>query len=164
MALRVTTAVDYATRAMIYLACLPEHGLALRSEIAEAQHIPASFMAKILRSLVRARLLKSSRGVHGGFSLARPTDDINLLEIVEAIEGPLSLINCVPDPAGCAMSKDCPACAVWLRVQESIRDALRATTLEALVSTPRRNGSVERVAEVVETAAPRCHVVELKVG
>ena len=164
MALRVTTAVDYATRAMIYLACLPEGGLALRSEIAEAQHIPASFMAKILRSLVRARLLKSSRGVHGGFSLARPTDDVNLLEIVEAIEGPLSLINCVPDPSGCAMSNDCPACSVWLAVQETIRDTLRATTLENLVSTPRRNGGVARMVASDEGDAPQCHVVEMKAG
>jgi hypothetical protein len=71
MGLRVTTAADYAIRAMIHLACLPEGGLALRSEIAEAQAIPASFMAKILRSLVRARLLRSSRGVNGGFSTAQ---------------------------------------------------------------------------------------------
>ena len=163
MALRVTTAVDYATRAMIYLACLPEGGLALRSEIAEAQHIPASFMAKILRSLVRARLLNSSRGVHGGFALAKATEEINLLEIVEAIEGPLSLIDCVPDPAGCSMAKDCPACAVWLSVQEGIRDNLRSTTLEALVSTPRRNGSVQHWVSA-EGPTPQCHVVEPQAG
>jgi len=144
MGLRLTSAADYAVRAMIHLSCLPDGGIALRSEIAEAQNIPTSFMAKILRSLVRARLLRSSRGVNGGFSLARPTAEINMLEIVEAIEGPLSLTECVPTPSGCEWSTDCPASSVWLKVQDAMRDTLRKTTLEDLVSTPRRNGSVAR--------------------
>jgi len=140
--LRLTSAADYAIRAMIYLSCLPDGGIALRSEIAESQNIPTSFMAKILRSLVRARLLKSSRGVNGGFSLARHTGEISMLEIVEAIEGPLALTECVPSPTGCEWSADCPASYVWMKVQENVKDTLRATTLEDLVSTPRRNGSV----------------------
>ena len=138
----MTSAADYAIRAMIHLACLADGGVALRSEIAEAQYIPTSFMAKILRSLVRARLLRSSRGVNGGFSLARPAAEINMLEIVEAIEGPLALTDCVPTPTGCGWSMDCPASAVWLKVQDSMKQTLRATTLEDLVSTPRRNGRV----------------------
>jgi Rrf2 family protein len=144
MALRVTAAVDYATRAMIHLACVPEGRMALRSEIADAQNIPNSFIAKILRSLVRARLLRSARGVHGGFALSRPAEEISFRQIVEAIEGPLSIIACVPDPAGCAISRNCPACSVWQRVQCRIEDVLESTTLETLVSTPRRNGRVEQ--------------------
>jgi Rrf2 family protein len=116
--------------------------VALRSEIAEAQKIPTSFMAKILRSLVRARLLRSSRGVNGGFALARPAAEINMLEIVEAIEGPLALTDCTPTPAGCAWAQECPASTVWTRVQDGMRGALRESTLEELVSTPRRNGRV----------------------
>jgi Rrf2 family protein len=142
MGLRLTSAADYAIRAMIHLACLADGGVALRSEIAEAQYIPTSFMAKILRSLVRARLLRSSRGVNGGFSLARPAAEINMLEIVEAIEGPLALTDCVPTPSGCGWSTDCPASAVWLKVQDAMKDTLKGTTLEDLVSTPRRNGRV----------------------
>lgn len=144
MGLRFTSAADYAIRAMIHLGCLPDGGVSLRSEIAEAQNIPTSFMAKILRSLVRARLLRSSRGVNGGFSLARPAAEINMLEIVEAIEGRLSLMDCVPDPAGCAWVMDCPASSVWMKVQENMKQTLRSTTLEDLVSTPRRNGRVDR--------------------
>jgi len=127
---------------MIHLACLPDGGVALRSEIAEAQYIPTSFMAKILRSLVRARLLRSSRGVNGGFSLARPAAEVNMLEIVEAIEGPLALTDCVPNPSGCGWAADCPASSVWLKVQDAVKETLKATTLEDLVSTPRRNGRV----------------------
>ena len=142
MGLKLTSAADYAVRAMIHLSCLPEGGVALRSEIANAQNIPTSFMAKILRSLVRARLLRSSRGVNGGFALALSPSEINMLDIVEAIEGPLSLTDCTPSPAGCVWAMDCPASSVWIRVQDNIKQTLRETTLEDLVSTPRRNGRV----------------------
>jgi Rrf2 family protein len=137
---------------MIHLACLPDGGVALRSEIAEAQYIPTSFMAKILRSLVRARLLRSSRGVNGGFALARPAAEINMLEIVEAIEGPLALTDCVPNPSGCGWSVDCPASTVWAKVQNNVKGTLKSTSLEDLVSTPRRNG---RVSQASRTKAAR---------
>jgi Rrf2 family protein len=143
MALRLTNAADYAVRSMLYIASLPEGRVVLRSEVAETQKIPSSFMAKILRGLVRAGLLRSSRGVHGGFALARPASEINLLEVVEAIEGPVALTQCIPDPNACEHSANCPANAVWVRVQDKIGEVLRAATLEDLVSVPRRNGRVE---------------------
>jgi len=143
MALRLTNAADYAVRSMLYIASLPEGRVVLRSEVAETQKIPSSFMAKILRGLVRAGLLRSSRGVHGGFALARPASEINLLDVVEAIEGPVALTQCIPDPDACEHSANCPANAVWVRVQEKIGEVLQAATLEELVSVPRRNGRVE---------------------
>jgi Rrf2 family protein len=142
MALKLTKADDYAVRAMIHLACLPDGRMAMRSEIAEAQGIPSSFMAKILRSLVRAGLLRSSRGVNGGFALARGAAEVNLLEIVEAIEGSLNVSACVPDPGCCPLSCECPAAPVWFHVQESIQQILEGTSLETLVSTRRRNGRI----------------------
>ena len=142
MALRLTNAGDYAIRSMIFIASLPEDAVVLRSEICETQNIPSSFMAKILRSLVRAQLLRSTRGVNGGFSLAKDASEITLLDILEAIEGPLALTDCVPNPEDCQHSGNCPANAVWARVQNSIREILRGSTLEDLVSAPRRNKRV----------------------
>jgi Rrf2 family protein len=142
MALRLTNAGDYAIRSMIFIASLPEDAVVLRSEICESQKIPSSFMAKILRSLVRAQLLRSTRGVNGGFSLAKVPSEITLLHVLEAIEGPLSLTDCVPNSEECAHSANCPANSVWARVQESIKEILRGTTLEDLVSAPRRNNRV----------------------
>jgi Rrf2 family protein len=124
---------------MIHIAATADGAVSLRSDIAEAQGIPPSFMAKILRSLVRARLLRSSRGVHGGFSLARPASRITLLDVVEAIEGPLSLTNCTPDPAGCPRSAGCPTTAVWLEVQQKMAEVLRNTSVESLLSVQKRN-------------------------
>jgi len=148
MGLRLTKADDYAVRAMIHLACLPDGRVAMRHEIAEAQGIPSSFMAKILRSLVRARLLHSSRGVNGGFGLARPAADISLLDIIESIEGPLNLVDCTS--GDCELSCDCPAAPVWGRVQNSLKEILGGASLEELVSTPRRHG---RVVDMPKVAA-----------
>jgi Rrf2 family protein len=142
MALRLTNAGDYAIRSMIFIASLPEDAVVLRSEICESQKIPSSFMAKILRSLVRAQLLRSTRGVNGGFSLAKSPAEISLLDVLEAIEGPLSLTDCVPTPDECAHSANCPANSVWMKVQESIKKILNGTTLEDLVSAPRKHNRV----------------------
>jgi Rrf2 family protein len=142
MGLRLTNAADYAVQAMIHLACLPEDGAALSAEIARAQGIPPSFMAKILRSLVRAGLLKSTRGSHGGFALARSACEVSLLDVVEAIEGPLSLVDCLESPCGCQLADECPAQPVWLNVQSRMAEILRAATLEQLVSAPRRGRGV----------------------
>ena len=139
MGLRLTRAADYAVRGMMHLGSIREGGVALSDEIAEAQHIPPSFMAKILRQLVKSGLLRSARGVNGGFGLARTAAEINLLDIVEAVEGPIHLTDCAPDPEHCALSHDCPASSVWLEVQLRMTGLLRETTLEALLSAPRRN-------------------------
>jgi Rrf2 family protein len=145
MGLNLTSAGDYAMRAMIYIACLPEGSVVLRSQISESEGIPSSFMAKILRRLVQARLLDSSRGVNGGFSLARSPSEISMLDIVEAIEGPLNLTLCSSEAEGCSRSRDCPASLVWPLVQDSLRSTLGGVSLESLASAPRRNGRVSCV-------------------
>ena len=152
MGLKVTKANDYAIRAMIHLACLPPERVALRSQIAEAQDIPSSFMAKILRNLVRAGLLRSSRGVNGGFALARPAAEITMLDVVEAIEGPLQLLDCVPDATRCIHARKCPAGPVWTEVQAGIRRILGATSLEQLVSAPMRRGRLVSLPQPVAAA------------
>jgi Rrf2 family protein len=142
MSLRLTRAGDYAIRAMIHLGSLPEGGVALKDDVAITESIPSSFMAKILRQLVKGGLLRSARGVNGGFGLSRPATEINLLQIVEAIEGPITLTECSPDPENCTRAHDCPASSVWFEVQKQMTGLLERTTLEALVSAPRKNRKV----------------------
>ncbi len=146
MGMSLTSAADYAIRAMIHIACLPERSVVLRSEIADAQSIPSSFMAKILRRLVQARLLNSSRGVRGGFSLARSASQITLLDIVEAIEGSLSITQCSNGSDSCPWACECPASLVWPMVQRSLRETLGSVSVEALASAPRRNGRVAQLS------------------
>jgi len=154
MGLKVTRATDYAIRAMIHLACLPEDAQALRDDVARSQGIPSSFMAKILRNLVQARLLVSSRGVNGGFALAGPASDITLLQIVEAVEGPIAIVTCVEGGSGCVRTRECPAAPVWATVQESVRSILGSTSVEDLVSAPRRNGRVTMIPRMRAVNCP----------
>jgi Rrf2 family protein len=155
MALRLTAAADYAIRAMIHIACIPEGSPAMGHDVARMQGIPHSFMAKILRRLVGGGLLRSTRGAHGGFFLARPATQLNLLEVVEAIEGPLTLTTCSSGPGGCQWAPDCPASAVWHQVQEQMADVLRSSTLESMVCMPRKNGKVAmHTGALRETSSP----------
>jgi Rrf2 family protein len=108
----------------------------MRGEIAQAQRVPPDFVAKILQSLVHAGLLSSHRGSGGGFRLARPRNEISLLSIVEAIEGPLAVVACSsPDGGECDHAGLCPAHRVWRQVQAGIAEVLEKATLESLVGS-----------------------------
>lgn len=137
MALRLTQAVDYAIRSMLYIASFPEDRWVLRSEIAHAEEIPYSFTAKILRSLVHGGLLRSSRGAHGGFALSRPASEISLRQVYESIEGRISLVQ---ETEAASAHSSGPAQAVWHDVERQIVETLEGVSLESLASAPRRAG------------------------
>jgi len=137
VALRLTQAVDYAVRAMVYISSFPEGRWVLRAEIAQAEEIPYSFTAKILRSLVHGGLLRSSRGAHGGFALSRAASEISLREVYEAIEGRISLAQ---DPDAACTHSSGPAHAVWHDIESRIVETLDAVSVESLASAPRRAG------------------------
>jgi Rrf2 family protein len=105
--MQITRQADYAVRAMMYLAQLgPEHRAATGT-IAQEKSIPPSFLAKIVSQLSVAGLLQTSRGARGGVSLAKPAEAITLLDVVEAIDGPILLNDCVGDISACAYDDDC---------------------------------------------------------
>src|SRR5574338_587553 len=99
--MQITRQADYALRAMYYLSKLEPTERAATSLIAEEQRIPPSFLAKIISQLSIAGLIHTSRGARGGVSLARSPESISVLEVVEAIDGPLQLNECTDDPASC---------------------------------------------------------------
>ncbi|HKQ61227.1 MAG TPA: Rrf2 family transcriptional regulator [Candidatus Polarisedimenticolaceae bacterium] len=145
MSFTLLQTTDYAIRAVMHLASLPDGVVALRIDIAQSQGIPASFMAKILRKLVQANLLTSSRGLHGGFRLARPATEIHMLDVVQAVEGRIEVAPCAPDLEGCPHACGCPAALVWSRVQEEVEHTLRAISVEDLVSARRSGGRIARL-------------------
>ncbi len=110
----------------------PEGQMCLLSEICKEQDVPQSFMAKIFQTLSRARIIKSFRGVKGGFALARSPKDISMKEVMEAIEGPMNINICVSGYGDCHRENYCPATSVWKELQDSIEDILDNCNFEDL--------------------------------
>lgn len=132
MGLQLTRGREYAVRAMTYLARFPEGHVAALHEIGRAQDIPESFLAKILQSLVHAGLAVSRRGAHGGFALARPAAEITLRDVVEAVDGPIALNQCVLWPEDCPRSRECEVHRTWVRAQDQVMGVLGTVTLQSL--------------------------------
>lgn len=132
--MQITRQADYAVRAVLYLSRLGTSQRAATSEVAEEQHIPPSFLAKIISQLSIAGLLHTSRGARGGVTLAREPKEITLLEVVEAIDGPIQLNECVGENATCIFDNDCPLRSVWCDAQDELVTRLRGTNFETLMS------------------------------
>jgi Rrf2 family protein len=130
--MQITRQADYAVRAVLYLAQLGEERRAATSQIAQEQQIPPSFLAKIVSQLSVAGLLQTSRGARGGVSLARPAEKISLLEVVEAIDGPILLNECVANGA-CNFGEDCPMKPIWCDAQAELVDRLHTTTFDQFI-------------------------------
>jgi len=132
--MQITRQADYAVRAVLYLARSGEQRTAT-SMIAEEQHIPPSFLAKIVSQLSIAGLLHTSRGARGGVVLAREAKDITLLEVIEAIDGPIQLNECVGDNGTCSFDDNCPLRPVWCDAQEELVGRLKSTNFADMIAT-----------------------------
>lgn len=135
-----SNACEYAIRALNVLADEPADRWVLRTTIAEAGDLPAPFMGKILKDLVRAGLLVSVRGRGGGYRLARPAAQIRLIDIREAIDGAKDLDTCAVGLDPCSDETPCPLHEDFKQVRETIREYLTTTTL-AQVASGRRTKS-----------------------
>ena len=130
---------DYAIRAIMDLAEIPEGELSQTREIARRQEIPEKYLPTIIRTLARAGLIRTLRGSHGGVSLARPAARITLRDVVEAIDGPVLLNRCLIRPGECGGvgDKHCTLHAFWERMVRDIEDQLDSIDFEYLVSGER---------------------------
>jgi len=142
--MQITRQADYAVRAVLYLAEQNGSGRAPTSQIAREQHIPPSFLAKIVSQLSVAGMVQTSRGARGGVALAREPKDINLLEVIEAIDGPITLNECVADPSVCTFGDDCPVHEIWCQAQENLVRDLSGTNFADLMAS--RNGKSAQLA------------------
>lgn len=131
--MQITRQADYALRAVLYLAKMDPTRKAATSQIAEEQHIPPSFLAKIISQLSIAGLIHTSRGARGGVSLAHRPEDISVLEVVEAIDGPLELNQCTVNPDVCVFGDDCPIHDLWCATQAELVEKLRTTRFSQFI-------------------------------
>src|SRR5207237_4268337 len=132
--LQVSRKIDYGLRAMIHLAGVPAGKISSLQDLSVTLHLPREFLAKILKTLAGRGLVRSARGAHGGYQLARPPRDISFLEVIEAVEGPVQLNVCLDSMDRCDVSAGCTMHHVWKAGQDRMLEVYRRTTLAELAS------------------------------
>lgn len=132
--MQLTRAADYAVRVMITLAGMPPGARASRESLAGAAEVPSQFLGKVLQSLTRSQLIVSHRGSRGGFSLARPSSNISMLDVVQSIEGPIQLNVCLGQDDACGRRWFCSAHEVWRTAQAVLSGVLQSAKLDRLAA------------------------------
>ena len=130
--MQLTRAADYATRVMVHLAGMPAGSRASLPELAAAVEVPEHFLSKVLQALGRNGLIQSQRGACGGFVLSADPERVSLLDVVEAIEGPIRLNLCFGPGDGCTRKSRCPVHLVWTDAQAALIGVLRAASIAHL--------------------------------
>lgn len=133
--LRVTKLTDYATVVLTVLAARPGAILSA-TDLADHSGLEPPTVSKVLKPLAQAGLVEGLRGVHGGYRLSRDAVDISLIEIVEAMEGPLAMTECSSADSHCGIAHQCGARANWRLINDVVADALRGVTLAQMVRPP----------------------------
>ena len=132
--LRLSKKADYALIAMKHLALRGDRGSSSAREIAEQYDIPIELMAKVLQRLVRRGLLASHQGTRGGYQLARVPALISVADVIQAIDGPVTVTACLTDEGACDQFSKCSVRDPLRRVRERIVAALDECTIAELAS------------------------------
>lgn len=141
--MRLSTRSRYGMRLMFRLALHYKKKPLLLRQIAADEEISEKYLSQIIIPLRAAGLVRSARGAHGGYSMARPPDQITVRRIVETIEGDLTCVECVREPKACGRSARCAARRVWEKLAGGINRVLESITLDDLLkdhsSAPEKN-------------------------
>jgi len=144
--LRLSKKADYALMAMKHLATCPDSASTSAREIAEQYDIPAELMAKVLQRLARRGLLTSHQGTRGGYTLAKATSAISVADIIQAIDGPLTVTACSTDDEQCEQFMKCNVRDPLWRIKDSILAALATCSLAEIASETPLPPDVSRVS------------------
>lgn len=128
----VARSTDYAVRVALHLACLEEGAKESIAGIARTRDLPVPFVRRIVSRLAEVGILRTSRGVGGGVSLARSASSVSLLDIVAAMEGPSCASPCLEDPRSCTQSGTCPVRGIWSSASAVLDNHLRSVLLSDL--------------------------------
>jgi Rrf2 family iron-sulfur cluster assembly transcriptional regulator len=139
--MRLTRGADYGLQGMIHLARLPLGDVALVKDVATERDLPESYLAKIFQDLSRSGLMVSHRGAKGGFSLARDPAEINLRQVIEAIEGPICLLPCLDPRQHCDKVTTCALYETMDSVQRALLARLETISLQSLADRAERLSS-----------------------
>lgn len=131
--IRMTKSADYGIVLMTRMAEQPER-IFKAVELAEEARLPHPTVSKVLKLLARSDLLESHRGAKGGYSLAREPEEISVVDIITALDGPIGITECIDDtPGECEQEPVCPVRGNWQRINDVVREALRSITLAEMI-------------------------------
>ena len=130
----ISRASEYAIRSMVYMAGFPSDKIVSRQEICKTQDVTPAFLIKIMQPLIAHGLVKSHRGVSGGFSLGKAPEEISMWDIIEAVEGKILLNTCLVHEGFCPRDETCKVHQVWQTAFTGLRDVLQSATLNTLVN------------------------------
>ncbi len=134
--MRITTLAEYGVICALHLAKRSDEGPVTGRDIAASERLPVDYVEQILLRLRRADIVKSTRGAHGGYALARPASDITVRDVIAASELTTFDLHCVSHPveeARCSASHDCSIRPVWMMLQQKIDEVLEGVRLSDLL-------------------------------
>jgi Rrf2 family protein len=132
--LRLSKKADYALLAMRHLAAHADKGALPARELAEAYDIPPELLAKVLQKLVRGNLLTSHQGIRGGYGLSRPAGTISVADVIQAVDGPLTVTACSDSDHSCDQYTKCNIRDPLWRIKDRIVSALAGTSVAELAA------------------------------
>jgi len=134
--LRVSRLTDYGIVLLAHLAGRPEGDVHNARELAVEAGLPLPVVSKLLKGLTRHGFLQSQRGAKGGYALARPAHNISVVDVIDALEGPIALTECSVQPGSCDHEASCVVRAPWQRINHAVRSSLQNVRLSELVDPP----------------------------
>ncbi len=135
--MNVSTKERYGTRALLDIALHREEEPVLLRDIARRQQISLSYLEHLVAPLIEGGMIRSTRGIGGGVSLARSPEEISLSEVIGLLEGSVALVKCVNDPEVCVRSEFCATRDIWHELETVMDGFLKSTTLQDLVERQR---------------------------
>ena len=131
--MKLSTRNRYSTRLMIELALNYNKGPVFLRDISNIQQISYKYLSQLVMPLKVAGLIKSIRGAHGGYFLARPPEEIKLSDIILAVEGTISTVECIDNPDICIRANDCVTRDIWEEISDKLREILNSYNLQIMV-------------------------------
>ena len=147
--MKLSKKMRYGSRAMVLLAMVYPAGSVSVGQVARRQRLSAKYLEQIMAALKAAGLVTSTQGVHGGYSLTRPPESIDMGEVFNVLEGSMAPVDCVDSSGTCPMEAVCPTRDTWVEIEEAIGKVLKNTTLQDLVERMKsKNGELPEMYQI----------------
>ncbi len=143
--MKLSTRGKYGTRALLELALHQGEGPVQLKDIAQRQQIPLQYLEHLVTPLIAGGIVRSTRGARGGVSLAKPSEEIKLSEVIQLLEGSIAPVDCIDNPGICKRSASCVTRDVWGEMKQALDGVLESTTLRNLVERHKEKEQSEEV-------------------